>query len=308
MQVYKIGALLRRARIEKKLSIVDMCEGICSKQMASLIETEQRVAHWKMIDSLFSRIGEKTPFNIIVMTKEEAERHILETKIRERISSGNAEIKEFLDEYRIGKMTKLEEQFFKFYSIVYENRNFDKNDWAVTEFTEALKFTIPNYDIKESFPKQTLLSNMELVILNNIARQQYNCGEKKAGFSLMKKLYKYTKSYWMSAQENVKTQVMILFNLEDWSDEEPVLWNDALKMAEEGIELCLKYNKLTYFPYHLFAKGYYLSKLGDKEQGKKVLQDSLMMITKMFDLNFAKNNIPNLNNEFNFDFDITYFS
>ena len=278
MQVYKIGALLRRARIEKKLSIVDMCEGICTKQMASLIEKEQRVAHWKMIESLFSRIGEKTPFDIMAMTKDDVNRYILETQIRKKLSLGSAEIKELLEEYKIKKMIKLEHQFYRFYSAIYENRSFNKNDWALNEFAEALKLTIPNYDAKESFPQQKLLSSTELVILNNISRYQYMNGMKKEGISLMQKLYEYTFNEWISLRERVPSRIMILYNLINWLDDEPALWEKAIQMIEEGLLLCLRYNRFAYYPYFLYEKGYYLAKTGNEKQGKEILSGAIGLI------------------------------
>lgn len=303
MQVYKIGALLRLIRTEKKISQSALCRGICSVQMVSLIEKERRVAHWKLVDLLYSRLGEDTPFELAAMTKSQFERYNIEFEINSLVAIGNADIKKLLEKYAAAetKMTKWEQQFFQFYSIVYENRAFSKKQWALDELTKTLKMTIPDYELSDLLPKQKLLSSMELIILNNISRLLYMLGNKKDGLALMEKLYGYTKHSWLSVQVRARLRPVFLFNLANWLDEKPEDWKASLKKSEEAFEICLKHGNLAYFPHHLFIKGYYSAKLGNIQHGKKMMIDALTCMWAIGKDAFANRIIDKINPEFNFD-------
>lgn len=305
MQVYKIGALLRLIRTEKKISQSALCRGICSVQMVSLIEKERRVAHWKLVDLLYSRLGEDTPFELAAMTKSQFERYNIEFEINSLVAIGNADIKNLLEKYAAAeaKMTKWEQQFFQFYSIVYENRAFSKKQWALDELTKTLKMTIPDYELSDLLPKQKLLSSMELIILNNISRLLYMLGNKKDGLALMEKLYGYTKHSWLSVQVRASIRLPFLYNLANWTDDKEN-WKLGEKLSDEGFSICIKYGKLPYFPYFLYFKGYFSVKLKNKDEGKKFISDAFVLL-RMFEKNQLANNLSKqLNEEFGFDFPI----
>ncbi|MBR1403034.1 MAG: hypothetical protein IJ558_02535 [Treponema sp.] len=111
------------------------------------------------------------------------------------------------------------------------------------------------------------MTRTELLILNNISRTLYFI-EKKA-----------------------KNYPVTLFNLENWygraNEDEKVI-----PLCEKGIDVCIRYGKLTTFPYQVFNKGYSLVKLGKIEDGKKCLSQAFIIIEAMkeFDnLNYGKN-------------------
>ncbi|MCR5124085.1 MAG: helix-turn-helix domain-containing protein [Treponema sp.] len=71
MSIYTIGTILKEIRIEKGISQTDMCRGLCSKPMVSYIENEMRIPHRKLIESLFSRLGETLDLSKVPILNKE---------------------------------------------------------------------------------------------------------------------------------------------------------------------------------------------------------------------------------------------
>lgn len=303
MSIYTIGTILKEIRIEKGISQTDMCRGLCSKPMVSYIENEMRIPHRKLIESLFSRLGETLDLSKVPMTKADLQRANLEFRINACVAVGNYEIKNMLDEYVSCKksMTHLEKQFLEFYSTLYENKNYDKNEETINKLSDVLKITIADYEL-QTFPNR-LLTKTEILILNNIARCKYDLGKTSEAISMMVKLKEYLEKDIIEEDIFTSVQPMILFNLANWIGLGEN-YEQALKLSASGLELCIKYGKLCYFAHHIFNKGYTLAKLNDKQKGVKDL-DFALRIYSTFDrkdiINYV---IPILNQEFGFDFDI----
>lgn len=302
MSIYTIGTILKEIRIEKGISQTDMCRGLCSKPMVSYIENEMRIPHRKLIESLFSRLGETAPVEKIPMTNSDFLRHNLEHRINSCVAIGNYDIKNMLDEYVSCKksMTHLEKQFLEFYSTLYENKNYDKNEETINKLSDVLKMTISDYELK-TFPKR-LLTTTEIFILNNIARCKYDLGETAEAISMMMKLKEYLEKDIIEEDIFASGQPMILFNLANWiglgGD-----YEQALKLSISGLELCIKYGKLSYFTHHIFNKGYSLAKLNYKQKALEVLDFALKTYSALNWKEIIRHAVPILNKEFGFAFD-----
>ncbi len=268
MEVYTIGRLLKAVRKEKRISQLDMCRGLCTKAMVSYIENELRVPHRKLIEALFSRLGESVDLTKVPMTKADFRRANLEHKLDDCVAIEKNDTKEFLDEYLSCKnsMTHLERQFFDLHESFYMNRNYDKYDSMLPKLVDTLRITIPDHKLHE-FPKQKLLSKTECVILNNIAICHFNLGDEDEALSIEYKLKDYFESGIVCDSEKAVNYPVFLFNIVNWERMRGIT-EHMKQYSELGFEWCRRFWKLTLLPFHLFYIGVSEINSGSVEVGK----------------------------------------
>ena len=298
MENYIIGSILKEYRTRLNISQEDLCFDLCVVSTLSRIECGERVPGRKLLEALFSRMGVSRSVSI---TKTEFQRENLEFKINDMVAHDDFEIFDLLEEYKncSENMAELERQFYLFFKTMaedYFNHNCEK---ALKNYEEALKISVKDYALGK-IPNARLLTKTELLILNNISRTQYFFGQKDEAIKLMEFLRSYFEKGIMSEEEKAKNYPVILFNLENWygmkNEDEKVI-----ELCDIGIDVCIRYGKLSNFPYQIFNKGCSLIKLGKIEEGKNYLTDSLIILNRMKkydDVTYGKKWIKN---EFDID-------
>lgn len=298
MENYIIGSILKEYRTRLNISQEDLCFDLCAVSTLSRIECGERVPGRKLLEALFSRMGVSRSVSI---TKTEFQRENLEFKINDMVAHDDFEIFDLLEEYKncSENMAELERQFYLFFKTMaedYFNHNCEK---ALKIYEEALKISVKDYALGK-IPNARLLTKTELLILNNISRTQYFFGQKDEAIKLMEFLRSYFEKGIMSEEEKAKNYPVILFNLENWygmkNEDEKVI-----ELCDIGIDVCIRYGKLSNFPYQIFNKGCSLIKLGKIEEGKNYLTDSLIILNRMKkydDVTYGKKWIKN---EFDID-------
>lgn len=69
---------------------------------------------------------------------------------------------------------------------------------------------------------------------------------------------------------------MIIYNLSNWFGNEKY-HKEALKMADIGIDFCIKYGNLAFFPILVTNKGVALAELGEIDEAKKYLHQAIIL-------------------------------
>lgn len=301
MELCTIGAILKQLRKEKKISLADMCKGLCNVAMASRIENGERIPNRKLIESLFERIGEKAPIEKVPTVKSDFDRRNLEFEMQSKVANANYDIIDLLDEYvsRKRTMNNLEEQFYQLYYSFYENRNLDKTENMLERLINALKITIEDYTINSPIPRY--MTQTEFLIFNNIARQQYNLNQKLEAITLMESLQKHFELSFISKTEIARNMPVILFNLSNWKEMEGNQ-KIAIELSQYGEKICITHGNLTYLPYHIFNKGYCLAKIGNKKEAEKIISDSFQILDLMSKHDDTIYAAEIINKEFGFDF------
>lgn len=289
---------MKEYRTRLNISQEDLCFDLCAVSTLSRIECGERVPGRKLLEALFSRMGVSRSVSI---TKTEFQRENLEFKINDMVAHDDFEIFDLLEEYKncSENMAELERQFYLFFKTMaedYFNHNCEK---ALKIYEEALKISVKDYALGK-IPNARLLTKTELLILNNISRTQYFFGQKDEAIKLMEFLRSYFEKGIMSEEEKAKNYPVILFNLENWygmkNEDEKVI-----ELCDIGIDVCIRYGKLSNFPYQIFNKGCSLIKLCKIEEGKNYLTDSLIILNRMKkydDVTYGKKWIKN---EFDID-------
>lgn len=271
-QIYPIGKMLHEYRTRKGVSQEQLCGTLIAVSTLSRIERGERMPDRKTAEYLFTRLGLAAPAGLVPMTKVEYERFCIEVQIRRNIGERDYEIKSLLERYRnlSKKMNILEEQFYKLYHAIYAYEKEGLSHEKTRELLiEAMLLSFENYSLNTDLTGH-LLSETEIVTLNNIASETYFIGEKENAIMLMTFLKNYLQNPIFESEIKTALYSMILFNLCNWIGLEG-RHLESLALAEEGISFDTTHGRLNYFPFHIFNKGYCLSMLGQKDDGKKYI-------------------------------------
>lgn len=270
--VYPIGKMVYEYRTRKGISQEQLCGDILAVSTLARIERGQHRPDIKTAEYLFTRLGLAAPAGLVPMTKVEYERFCIEVQILRKISAGQHDIKELLVQYKKidKKLNLLEEQFYLFSYALYANSE-EKlaHDATRNLLINAMKLTLKNYTLDLNL-EGYFFSEIEVLILNNIARETYEMGEQEKGIKQMMFLKQYLENPKIEDSLKNTMYTIIIFNLTNWLGLAG-RHKEALELAEKGILFNSIHGDLIYFPFHIFNKGYCLSMLGQKDEGKKYI-------------------------------------
>ncbi len=281
MEAYIVGGIIKEFRLRFNISQEELCDGLCAVSTLSRIESGKQITGRKLIEALFSRMGLRPHTSAIPMSKIDLKRENIEYEINDMIATGNFEIFDLLEEYKTcgNELDTLEKQFYLFYKTVADDFFHSSKTDSLENFIKALQLSLKNYDV-EKLPNVKLLTKIELLLLNNIARILYDLKKTKQAIEIMEFLRSYFENKVINEEEKAKNYPVVLFNLENWYGEFGK-HEEVLKFCNIGIDTCIHYGKLTQFPFHLFNKGCSLIKLGKIEDGKEFISEAFIILKAM---------------------------
>ena len=170
MKLYGIGNALLYFREQKKLSQIQVCEGICSEMTMSRIETGEREYDSLMLETLLSCVGKS--LENFEMVLNETDYYLY--KLRERIQIAAEEkdigsLKEYLEAYKKSMPAHmvLHQQFLVYYEAIIMKLEKGENEKIISLLHKAIGFTRPSY--KEKKQKRMLYSTMESMIIYQLS-------------------------------------------------------------------------------------------------------------------------------------------
>jgi transcriptional regulator with XRE-family HTH domain len=269
MPLYVVGKVIKEARIRRDISQEELCFGLCAVSTLSKIENCVQNPTKKMMEALLQRLG--IPFGIynVSVTEEEFERGKIERDIINMVGNGDCRILPLLEKYRdySGEMDPLENQFYLYMSAVEKSARWESTDITMPLYTEALQQTIPDFTTGTELHHEFFTIN-ELMILNNIAIEEYKAGRRDIAIGRLYFIKEYFQKNEVDLEEKAKKYPVILFNLSNW-EEDRQNYAAEVTLSEEGIQFCVEYGKLAYFDLLVFNKGEGLACLGKTNEGKK---------------------------------------
>lgn len=167
MEYISTGKIIKEFRERRKLSQLQLCEGLCEPPSLCKIETGKQNPNKKLLDALAAKLQIPIALNVPV-TRIEFERAQIEREIVRHISMGDYNIYSLLEQYDAvhSNMDRLEKQFYLFASSVYES--FIKNDFssALKGFMESIQITFSSYKIGMDISGHLFIP-IEITLLNN---------------------------------------------------------------------------------------------------------------------------------------------
>lgn len=282
MAVYVVGDFLRETRLRKGYTQEEVSYGICTTASLSRIENGMQMPGRLILEKLFERLGtENNLFNSFV-SREEMELYIeIQTLIRNVTDEDIEKIEEQINvvEKLVKNTSELEHQCLFWakgkLAAQKDGNNYEAMNWLM----RAIRITLPDFDGKTPL-RNHLLTFDEITIINSIAVRYAENEELLVAIQLDMWLKEYMESKIVDAKIKTTKYPMILYNLSCWFEDEQC-YKEELKMADQGIEFCVKYGNLAAFPRLVLNKGVALTKLGDNVSARKYLHQAITIFDAM---------------------------
>lgn len=282
MAVYVVGDFLRETRLRKGYTQEEVSYGICTPASLSRIENGMQKPGRIILEKLFERLGtENNLFNTFV-SREEMELYIETQTLIRNVTDG--ELNKIEEQIRVvEKLTKntseLEKQSLFWAKGEFLIQKYKNIDEGINLLMQAIHITLPEFEGNNPL-RNNLLTFDEITIINSIAVRYANKGDFMTAIRLGIWLKEYMEERIVDGKMKISKYPMILYNLSNWFGNESC-HSEAFKMANQGVDFCIKYGNLVAFPILVFNKGAALAELGKKEDAKKYLHQSILIFDAM---------------------------
>lgn len=278
MPQYSVGQAIKCCRERKNILQSSLCDGICSIATLSKIENGQQNPSATVMEALFERLGLPIGLYNIPVTEVRFKRAALEQQITDVVAGLGNDIVSMLEEYESlpEAMDKFETQFYLFMTGVQKHLKNYPPEEVLAHHIKALKITYSKFDL-DDIPKDKYFTSMELVILNNIALEEYKLGKKDEAENILFFLKEYYESGKLVDKSAWKDYAVILANLSDWM-ESAGRFQEEYEIAKLGLDFCIREGKLGLVDVMAFNTGYSLIHLGKKEEGIKYIDQAFSIM------------------------------
>ena len=276
MAVYVVGDFLRETRLRKGYTQEEVSYGICTPASLSRIENVAQKPGRLILEKLFERLGtENNLFNSFVSREEMELYSAIQELIRNITDKDISKIESQVDvvELMTKDTTELEHQCLYFAKGELARQRDENNDKAMELYMKAIHITLPDFDGKNPL-RSNLLTFDEIMIINAIAILYAESGNIMLAIQLDIWLKEYMEGKIVDGTMKIAKYPMILYNLSNWFGDRNC-HTEAFELANQGIDFCVKYGNLFFFPIFLVNKGIALAELGKIDDGKEYLHQAI---------------------------------
>lgn len=290
MAVYVVGDFLRETRIRKGYTQEEVSYGICTTASLSRIENGAQKPGRLILEKLFERLGtENNLFNSFVSREEMELYSAIQNLIRDITDEDVTKLKEHISlvENLATDASELEHQCLYFAKGELARQK-DKDDKKAMEmYMKAIHITLPDFDGKSPL-RNNLLTFDEIMSINSISIL-YSNDEKNImnAIHLDMWLKEYMENKIVDGKMKTAKYPMILYNLSCWLGVENC-HAEALKMAEQGINFCIEYGNLAFFPLLILNKGVALAELNQLDEAKQYLHQAVTVLSAVKRMDLVK--------------------
>lgn len=276
MAVYVVGDFLRETRLRRGYTQEEVSYGICTPASLSRIENGAQKPGRLILEKLFERLGtENNLFNSFVSREEMELYSAIQELIRNITDKDISKIESQVDvvELMTKDTTELEHQCLYFAKGELARQRDENNDKAMELYMKAIHITLPDFDGKNPL-RSNLLTFDEIMIINAIAILYAESGNIMLAIQLDIWLKEYMEGKIVDGTMKIAKYPMILYNLSNWFGDRNC-HTEAFELANQGIDFCVKYGNLFFFPIFLVNKGIALAELGKIDDGKEYLHQAI---------------------------------
>lgn len=283
MAVYVVGDFLRETRLRKGYTQEEVSYGICTPASLSRIENGAQKPGRLILEKLFERLGtENNLFNSFVSREEMELYSAIQELVRNITDDDVAKIEKQIEvvEKLAVNTTELEHQclYFAKGELARQKEKDDKK--AMEMYMKAIHITLPDFDGKNPL-RNNLLTFDEIMIINSIAILYANReNDIMNAIELDMWLKVHMENKIMDGKMKTAKYPMILYNLSNWFGNKE-FHVEALKMAEFGVDFCIQYGNLAFFPILVVNKGVALAEIGKIEDARKCLHQAIAIFEAM---------------------------
>ena len=283
MAVYVVGDFLRETRLRRGYTQEEVSYGICTPASLSRIENGAQKPGRLILEKLFERLGtENNLFNSFVSREEMELYSAIQELVRNITDDDVAKIEKQIEvvEKLAVNTTELEHQclYFAKGELARQKEKDDKK--AMEMYMKAIHITLPDFDGKNPL-RNNLLTFDEIMIINSIAILYANReNDIMNAIELDMWLKVHMENKIMDGKMKTAKYPMILYNLSNWFGNKE-FHVETLKMAELGVDFCIQYGNLAFFPILVVNKGVALAEIGKIEDARKCLHQAIAIFEAM---------------------------
>lgn len=282
MAVYVVGDFLRETRLRKGYTQEEVSYGICTTASLSRIENGAQKPGRLILEKLFERLGtENNLFNSFV-SREDMELYSAIQELIRNITDKNVSKIE-MQVKTVEKLTKetsvLEHQSLYFAQGELARQRDKESEKAMELYMKAIHVTLPNFDGQTPL-RNNLLTFDEIMIINAIAILYSEMGDNIVAIRLNMWMKDYMENKIVDGKMKTAKYPVILYNLSCWFFDEQY-YEEAIQMADVGIDFCVKYSNLVIFPSLILNKGVSMAELGRMDDAKKYLHQAIIIFSAM---------------------------
>ena len=271
--MYKIGEVIRRTRESLGIKQKDLCIGICDEATLCRIENGRQTPSRITLQALMERMGKNGeryfpyvingPMDLLIMREE-----ISSLVGNRRYVEANQKLSEFKKKVNIND--KVNQQFIIREAALIDYRMGKISlDEKRTRLIDALKCTVPCFD-GEVMPK-SLFSRGEIFLFCNIAVTYAEENDFDTALRMLYQIKEYFDNTHIDLEEKSVSESFVLSNLGRCLGRNGER-EEAIKVENEAIELCIDYGKSNILPSLLFNISYEIHELyNENNYGKKKL-------------------------------------
>ena len=282
MAVFQLGPILKARREELGLSQEDLADGICSVPTLSRIENGERMPTKNHFEMLMQRLGYSAMSLDFFSGKQTFLLHEIKIKIRYAyIAEDYSLARKHVDELEclLDNPTNIDKQFLILYQTLLNQKQYNNAD-KLKRFEDALQLTCSRYDVGH-IPH--VLSYEEIILLNNIAICYENVGSRDRAIFILYTLKDYYERHMISADEALRTQLMVLYNLSKFLGLAG-RYDECIEICDLGIRIARTTGRCQSLARTLYNRGWALLRrnyVGDSELAEISLKQAYYFSTVM---------------------------
>lgn len=276
MAVFQLGPILKARREELGLSQEDLADGICAVPTLSRIENGERMPTKNHFEMLMQRLGYSSMSVDFFTDRRDFRIHELKFKIRQGYVAGdNTLASKYLEELKsiLDTPTKIDKQFVLLHEILINEAKYTNGE-RMEQLERAIQLTCPKY--KSGFIPQ-VLSYDEIILLNNIAICHHVEGDSAQAIRILTSLKDYFDHHVISAEEALRTQPMVLYNLSKYLGLNG-RYDECIEICDMGIRIARATGRCPLLGETLFNRAWALiqrNRVGDIDVAQKTLKDAI---------------------------------
>ena len=275
MSYYPLGHIIKNRREELQLSQEDLADGICAVATLSRIENGERMPSKNHYEMLMQRLGYSALSLDYFTDKQDFIIHELKFKIRHAyIEKEFGQCRRLLEKLTsfTGERSTIDTQFISLYDTLLNDNALSAAE-TLERLEAALRLTCPKYG-KDFVPK--VLSYEEIIILNNIAINYEAVGKRPRAIELLYAIKNYYDRQISSAEESLRTQPMILYNLSA-NLGMAGRYDECIAVCDEAISLARRTYRYSFYEKILYNRAWSMlrrNREGDREKAKIYLKQA----------------------------------
>ena len=286
MSYLQIGYIIKTRREELGYSQEDLADGICAVATLSRIENGDRMPTKNHYEMLMQRLGYSALSLDYFTDKQDFLIHELKFKIRHAYIEKQLELcRQLLGQLTslTGQRNAIDAQFISLYDTLLNEKHLSTAE-RLDRLESAMRLTCPKYG--ENFAPK-VLSYEEIIILNNIALCYRALDQRHRSIELLKIIKNHYDRHTSSAEEALRTQPMILYNLS--SDLGMTgQYDECIAVCDEALSLARRTYRFSFYEKTLYNRAWALlhrNNAGDREVARLSLRQSYCFAYSVDDMN-----------------------